>query len=207
ALQEELGLAISDAPLVGVVSRLVSQKGLDLISDASQEIMEKGVQLAVLGTGDPHYEDSFRRLAERYPGQVGLRIGFNSVLAQRIYAGSDLFLMPSRFEPCGLGQMIAMRYGTIPIVRATGGLADTVKDYDRNHETGNGFVFVEYSPQALLEAVSRAIRFYRENPEEWQTLARKVMEIDHSWAKSGANYLELYQTALQRIRPLAETAD
>lgn len=207
ALQEELGLNVGDYPLFGIVSRLVSQKGLDLVTEVAPAIIEGGAQLAVLGTGDPHYEESFQQLAQRYPSQVGLRLGFNSVLAQRIYAGADLFLMPSRFEPCGLGQMIAMRYGTIPVVRATGGLADTVRDYDQNPLLGNGFVFSEYTARALLETIRRALRLYREKPEEWRVLVKRAMEIDHSWAKSAANYVELYQLALKRIRPLAETAD
>ncbi|MDI3281416.1 MAG: glycogen synthase GlgA [Bacillota bacterium] len=206
ALQQELRLPVRELPLLGVISRLVSQKGIDLLAPVLDDLMQLDVQMVLLGTGDPHYERLFQDFQRRYPDRIAVFIGFNGVLAQRIYAGSDLFLMPSRFEPCGLGQMISMRYGTIPVVRATGGLADTVRDYTDNPETGNGFVFRAYEPEALLDAVRRALEVYRRDQNEWLRLVRRVMEIDHSWAKSAAGYVELYQAALKKVRGLAEIA-
>lgn len=205
-LQREMNLPLKDVPVIGLVSRLVSQKGLDILGDALTQLLEEDLQFIALGTGDPHFENLFRTLAERYPERCAVQIGFNGVLAQRIYAGSDFFLMPSRFEPCGLGQLIAMRYGTIPIVRATGGLADTVHDFDQNPEAGNGFVFQEYSAAALLDAARRGLRLFRERPEAWTALVRRVMEADYSWSKSAASYVELYQRAIGKVlaeEPLA----
>lgn len=206
ALQQEMRLPVKDVPLIGLVSRLVSQKGLDLLEGAVEDLMQEDFQLVMLGTGDPHYENLFRQIQQRYPEKVAVVIGFNGVLAQRIYAGSDMFLMPSRFEPCGLGQLIAMRYGTVPIVRSTGGLTDTVKDYDAHPGAGNGFAFTPYRAEDLKETVERALRLYREDPGAWDRLARRDMEIDHSWAKSGADYLELYQAALKKVRGPVEVA-
>ncbi|HBC92157.1 MAG TPA: starch synthase, partial [Pelotomaculum sp.] len=140
----------------------------------------------------------FKDIKNRYPEKTGLYIGFNAILAQRIYAGSDMFLMPSRFEPCGLGQLISLRYGTIPIVRFTGGLADTVNDYNPATGSGNGFGFSEYSGMALLHAIKKALQLYREQPEQWQYLVKNAMELDFSWARSGVEYLQLYQEAITR---------
>lgn len=198
-LQREMGLPVTDTPVIGLVSRLVSQKGLDILGEAMEGLLTEDIQFIVLGTGDPHYEELFRGLAQRYHQKCAVEIGFNGVLAQRIYAGSDFFLMPSRFEPCGLGQLIAMRYGTIPIVRATGGLADTVHDFDRYPEAGNGFVFTEYTAGALLDASRRGLKLYRERPEAWRNLVRRVMEADYSWSKSAASYVELYQRAIGKV--------
>lgn len=197
ALQRELDLEICDAPLLGMVSRLVDQKGLDILIPALPQIMQEGVQFVLLGTGDKNYEEALSQLARRYPRQMAVVIGFNGVLAQRIYAGSDMFIMPSQFEPCGLGQLIAMRYGSVPVVRKTGGLADTVMDYDSATGTGNGFVFSEYSPSALVEAVKRAVATYRDQ-SAWSKMVRSVMELDYSWNKSAAMYTELYIEALGR---------
>ena len=181
-----------------VWSRLVSQKGLDLFPPIIERLLAEEVQLVFLGEGDPYYEEMLKNFARQYPSKVSTTIDFNSVLAQRIYAGSDLFLMPSAFEPCGLGQLISMRYGTIPIVRATGGLADTVRDYTQNPAYGTGFVFTDYTPEAFWDAIMRALRLYRDRPGEWANLVRQAMHQDFSWAKSSASYLELYQRALAK---------
>ncbi len=206
ALQKELGLPIKDVPVIGLISRLVDQKGLDLISEIGDELMHLELQFVVLGSGDKYYEDLFNRLKSKYPQKMGVYIGFNSILAQRIYAGADMFLMPSRFEPCGLGQLIAMRYGTIPIVRATGGLADTVHDYNPATGSGNGFVFSEYNGRALYHAIARALKVYRDDQEQWNKLARNCMEMDFSWARSGVEYLQLFQEAISRHMGRAQTA-
>lgn len=197
ALQRELGLPISDRPLIGLVSRLVDQKGLDILLESIHRILSMDVQFAVLGTGEPYYEEALSAVSKRYLGKMSAVIGFSGILAQKIYAGSDMFLMPSRFEPCGLGQLIAMRYGSIPIVRKTGGLEDTVLDYDEGSGTGSGFVFQEYSSLALIEAVSRAVDLYN-NKRSWNSLVRNVMEQDFSWNRSAALYTELYIEALAR---------
>ncbi|MFZ5648225.1 MAG: glycogen synthase [Bacillota bacterium] len=198
ALQKELGLPVKDVPVVGLVSRLVDQKGLDLISEIADELMHLDIQIAVLGAGDRYYENMFTQLKEKYVQKVGLYIGYNAILAQRIYAGADMFLMPSKFEPCGLGQLIAMRYGTIPIVRATGGLADTVHDYNPVTGSGNGFVFSEYTGRALYHAIARALKVYRDDPGQWLRLVKNAMDLDFSWARSGVEYLQLYQEAISR---------
>ncbi|MEX0973974.1 MAG: glycogen synthase GlgA [Bacillota bacterium] len=197
ALQRELGLPVSEAPLLGVVSRLVDQKGFDILLEAMPRILEERLQFVLLGTGDRRYEEAFARLAQSNKDKVSAVIGFSGVLAQKIYAGSDLFLMPSKFEPCGLGQLIAMRYGSIPVVRSTGGLVDTVADYDIGTGTGTGFVFKEYEPAALLLALKRALTLYDDH-QAWRSLVREAMERDFSWNKSAALYTELYLEALGR---------
>ena len=149
-----------DLPLIGLISRLTNQKGLNLILDVIDDILEEGVQFILLGLGDPFYEEGFKRIQEKYPDKMGVFIGFNAPLANRIYAGSDMFLMPSRFEPCGLGQLISLRYGTIPIVRATGGLVDTIIDYDIDNINGNGFSFEEFDADKMLKTIKRAVRLY-----------------------------------------------
>jgi starch synthase len=197
ALQRELGLSISDEPLVGMVSRLVDQKGLDILLKALPEILGRPLQFVLLGSGDEHYEREFRSVAGSHPGRVSVTTGFNGILAQRIYAGSDMFLMPSRFEPCGLGQLIAMRYGSIPIARRTGGIADTVSDYDSSSDTGTGFLFNRYSAEALVKALDRALEKYTDRPA-WNRLVREAMESDFSWNRSAALYTEVYMEALAR---------
>lgn len=195
ALQHSLGLDVEPrAPVIGVVSRLVEQKGFDLVAQIAGRVVDQGAQFAVLGTGDPAIEDEFRRVAAARPSRVALRLGFDAQLASRIYAGSDIFLMPSRFEPCGLGQMIAMRYGTIPVVRRTGGLADTVQDYDPLAQAGTGFVFAAYDPLACFAAIVRALETYR-NPAAWDVLRASAMGRDFSWAASGRQYAALYARA------------
>jgi len=192
ALQVEMGLPREpDVPLVGMVTRLDAQKGLDLVSAALPEL--SGLQMVVLGTGAREYEEFFAGQAQQRP-EVAVALKFDERLAHRIYAGADIFLMPSRFEPCGLGQMIALRYGTIPVVRATGGLADTV------HEDGpqpNGFVFTDYTPQALRGALGRAVAAYHRK-DEWAKLVANAMTCDFSWGASARRYLELYQEAIAR---------
>ncbi|HAG07948.1 MAG: Glycogen synthase [Clostridia bacterium 62_21] len=197
-LQRELDLPVRDVPVLGIVSRLVDQKGLDLVAEIIDELMYLDIQLVILGTGDRYYHQLFKTMRERYPQKVGLFLGFNPVLAQRIYAGADMFLMPSRFEPCGLGQLISLRYGTVPIVRATGGLADTIQEFDPVTGMGNGFVFKEYSGRALYGCIARALKLYREQPEKWLTLMKNGMEMDYSWARSAVEYLQLYREALAR---------
>ena len=203
ALRAEGGLRTDPrAPVFGIVGRLVEQKGIDLLTASAPGLLEAGGQLVVLGTGDPAYEAKWKALASRYTGKLWLTLGFDAALAQRIYAGSDLFLMPSRFEPCGLGQLISFRYGTIPVVHEVGGLAETVRDVDRDGARGNGVSFAGYSPAALDDAIVRAMRRYRASPEAWTELVRRVMREDHSWSASAKRYVELYRTA-RRVRKAA----
>ncbi|NLB17898.1 MAG: glycogen synthase GlgA [Syntrophomonadaceae bacterium] len=197
-LQKSLGLSMGDVPMVGIITRLVSQKGLDLMAAVIDEIMGLGIQLVLLGTGEDYYEKLFAEVKVRYPQQTSVNLGFDAALAQKIYAGSDIFLMPSRFEPCGLGQLISLRYGTIPVVRRTGGLADTITNYDFATGYGNGFDFVDYSPEELLGALSRAVQLYRNNPDAWGKLIHVAMNMDFSWNRSAVKYLELYEKAINK---------
>ncbi|MFH1347309.1 MAG: glycogen/starch synthase, partial [Candidatus Margulisiibacteriota bacterium] len=175
ALQKEMGLKIDESiPLIGIVSRLDAQKGFDILAEAMEDIMQLNCQFCLLGTGDPRYHELFRDLKGKYSDKIGLKLGFDAALAQRIYAGSDMFLMPSKYEPCGLGQLISFKYGAIPIVRKTGGLADTV------HDGQDGFVFEEYTSAALLEAIKRALEAYK-NKAAWKKMQERVMEYDYSW--------------------------
>jgi starch synthase len=197
ALQREGGLTQdAEVPLIGIISRLADQKGFDLLSEIIDPLLNLlGVQFVLLGTGEKQYHDMFGQLAQRYPGKAAVFLTFNAPLAQKIYAGSDLFLMPSRFEPCGLGQMIAMRYGSVPVVRATGGLADTVTDYDPRTGRGNGFTFGPYDHWALFAAVVRALEHYKDK-EAWRKLQMRGMTADFSWGASARKYVELYHRAL-----------
>ena len=195
ALRNVLGLEKSAAPVIALISRLYDQKGLDIITAALPAIAAQDVQLAVLGTGERRYEDMFRYQAAQHAGRISASIGFDHHLAQLMYAGADMILMASRFEPCGLGQLIGMRYGTIPVVRATGGLVDTVADYDPRADTGTGFVFDEYDSWALFGAVVRAAEAFR-HAGDWDRLVRRAMAHDVSWARSAQRYVELYRTAL-----------
>jgi starch synthase len=182
--------------LVGMVSRLTEQKGMDLTLEAMEVLLGEGAaQLVVLGTGDEAYHRALRDLAQRHAGRASVSIAFDHPLAQLIYGGCDLFLMPSRFEPCGLGQLIALRYGAIPVVRHTGGLADTVRDYTGPDSDGNGFVFHEYSPGELLAALRRALAAYPRH-EEWHRLQARGMELDFSWGRSAERYETVYRQAL-----------
>ena len=196
ALQRQSGLGIGrDLPLAGVVSRLAHQKGLDLLLDCADDIIDAGCQLVLLGSGDAALEQGFRQLAARHPGRVGFTAGYDESLAHRIEAGADLFLMPSRFEPCGLNQMYSQRYGTVPVVHATGGLADTVTDPADDPAGATGFVFREPSAPALLHAVQRALSAYRDKGL-WRALQINGMRRDYSWHSSARGYLELYRTLL-----------
>ncbi len=197
-LQSELGLPVENVPVIGVIHRLASQKALDFVIDTFEETMAMGAQFVLLGVGDPYLEDAFLELMERYPEQVSVRIEFNEPLAHRIYSGSDIFLMPSNFEPCGLGQMISLRYGTIPVARETGGLKDTVIDIDKDKKNGNGFTFVERTPQAFFDALRRAIETYNNNPSLWAEMVIKGLKTDFTWNNSARKYLKVYNEALER---------
>ena len=192
ALQVEMGLTPSNTrPLLGIVSRLVEQKGIDLLDAAIPWLMlQTDAQLVVLGSGQPYLQDAMQRHAAAHPGRISVRLGFDAGLAQRIYAGSDGFLMPSRFEPCGLGQMIALRYGSVPIVRATGGLNDTV----REGWEGNGFVFHQFEPRHFIDAIDRALQAYRQT-RSWAILRERGMREDNSWAHAAEQYEGVYERA------------
>jgi len=181
-------------PLIGMITRLDSQKGLDILVEAMPTLMKENLQLVILGLGDQIYHDLLKAEAKKYPAKIGLQIKFDNLLAHQIYAGCDFFLMPSRFEPCGLTQLIAMRYGTIPIVHRTGGLADTVEPFSRKTGKGNGFVFREYKNQALVTAVKEALSIYGEE-KLWREIIRNAMSSDFSWDKQVGEYLKLYQLA------------
>jgi len=196
ALRQEFGLPDApELPVVGIVSRLVDQKGFDLIAEIATELGNLPLQLVVLGSGHPPYERLFRDLATN-TSNVRARIGFDTALSRRIYAGTDFFLMPSAFEPGGLGQLIALRYGTLPIVHATGGLADTVTDLDDDPGNGNGFSFKSYTASALADALRRALRLYAER-ERWPDLVARAMAYDSRWAKSANAYSDLYARVLE----------
>lgn len=198
-LQHDLGLEVrEDVPMVSFISRLVDQKGLDLIECMLHEMMDLGIQFVVLGSGDRRYEDMFRYAQARYPGRISANIKYDGVLAQRIYAGSDMFLMPSLYEPCGLSQIFSMRYGTVPIVRETGGLKDTVIPYNVFTREGTGFSFANYNAHEMKDAIARALEVYK-NKEEWEHLMRSCMRQDFSWENSAREYKALYNTILARF--------
>lgn len=193
SLRRELGLAgASHTPLIGMISRLTLQKGVDLVENAFASLLERDVQLVLLGSGESRFEEFFRDASVRYPGRVAARIGFDEPLAHRIEAGADFFLMPSLYEPCGLNQMYSLKYGTIPIVRPVGGLKDTVDDYDAEGQTGTGFVVTSHTPDALLDAIDRGLAVYR-NRRAWIAFRRRAMSMDFSWDRSARAYSELYQ--------------
>ncbi len=198
ALQKSLGLDVRpDVPMIGLISRLASQKGLDLIEYVLPEILSLDVQLVVLGKGEQRYEDLFRWAAYRYKGSVEARIEMNNELAHQIYAGCDLFLMPSAFEPCGLSQMISMRYGTLPIVRETGGLKDTVQPINPNVEGGVGFTFYSYNAHDMLDAIRRAVELYRASDKKaFNSAIRTGMKRDFSWNASAGEYIKIYNRLL-----------
>lgn len=192
-LQEELGLEVrDDRPLMVMVTRLTRQKGLDLVMYALDRILAGGVQVAVLGTGDRDYEDGLRYFQDKYPGTMAARIEFDPALSQRMYAAADMFLMPSKFEPCGLSQIIAMRYGTLPIVRETGGLKDTVIPYNEFTGEGTGFSFSNFNGDEMGDAVFRAARLFWDNRDAWNQLVMQAMSQDFSWTRSADKYLDLY---------------
>lgn len=192
-LQEELGLEVrDDRPLMVMVTRLTRQKGLDLVMYALDRILAGGVQVAVLGTGDRDYEDGLRYFQDKYPGTIAARIEFDPALSQRMYSAADMFLMPSKFEPCGLSQIIAMRYGTLPIVRETGGLKDTVIPYNEYTGEGTGFSFSNFNGDEMGDAVFRAARLFWDNRDAWNQLVTQAMSQDFSWTRSADKYLDLY---------------
>lgn len=192
-LQEQLGLPVSEStPMVAIVSRLVEPKGLDLVTRVLDELLELDLQLVVLGTGDEKYESMFRVAAHQRPDKVSANLYFDEVLASRIYAASDIFLMPSKFEPCGIGQLIAMRYGSLPVVRETGGLKDTVIPFDESSHSGHGFRFANYNAHDLLYSLKRALDYYRQ-PDYWSKLVQQAMKQDFSWNRSAKLYRDVYQ--------------
>jgi starch synthase len=190
-LREEYGLPNrEDVPLIGVISRLVEQKGIDLITECAEQMLQLDTQLIVLGSGDPQYRDFFEWLRRSYPDRVGIYIGFNNELSHRIEAGADIFLMPSLFEPCGLNQIYSLKYGSLPIVRQTGGLADTIQD------GVNGFTFFDFEAHFFFDAVKRAIDVYRNKPERWEEMMRTAMAQDFSWNRSAGKYFDVYHRLL-----------
>ena len=209
-LQEELGLEVrDDRPLMVMVTRLTRQKGMDLVMYALDRILAGGVQVAVLGTGDRDYEDGLRYFQDKYPGTMAARIEFDPALSQRMYAAADMFLMPSKFEPCGLSQIIAMRYGTLPIVRETGGLKDTVIPYNEFTGEGTGFSFSNFNGDEMGDAVFRAARLFWDNREAWDQLVTQAMSQDFSWTRSADKYLDLYffmHPEIERPAAVAEAA-
>jgi len=196
ALRAEFGLVSQAGPVIGMVTRLVEQKGLDLVLEALPGILAEGCQLVLLGSGDPGLEMAFSDAARQHAGQVAVKIGYDIELSRRVYAGADCFLMPSRYEPCGLGQLIALRYGTVPIVRRTGGLADTVVEFDPARRTGTGFTFDLFAVDSLLGAVRHATSAFRQ-PVLWKALVKNAMAHDFSWEASAREYVTLYGKALK----------
>ena len=193
-LRAIFNLEKSDAPIAAMVTRLVEHKGLDLVRNIAERLIEEGYQLVVLGSGETQYEDFFSYISYKYPGKVGVRIGFIPALARKIYAGSDIFIMPSKSEPCGLSQMIALRYGTIPVVRATGGLKDSIIDADE--QEGNGFKFCDYDSEELFKCCMRGYNSYNDK-KAWTALVKRAMKTDCSWKHSAKEYIEMYNDCLQ----------
>ena len=201
-LQKKAGLSIhnkKDVPLIGAISRLVDQKGFDILSEIMDEMLELDLQFILLGSGGPEYHEFYREIGKKYPKKTAVFLTFDDRLAHEIEAGADMFLMPSRYEPCGLNQLISLKYATIPIVRATGGLADTVDDFDPRSGKGNGFVFAVYSSRELFQTIERALKTYRDK-RTWSRLMTNAMNADHSWRASADKYIELYQKAVGRVR-------
>jgi starch synthase len=205
ALLQLFGLPQDEpTPVVGIVSRFADQKGFDLVADRAHDLMQENLMLTVLGTGDRKYEDLFRALAASYPARVGVKIAYDETIAHQIEAGADMFLMPSRYEPCGLNQIYSLKYGTVPIVRATGGLDDTVEAFDVESGTGTGFKFEEYAGPALVRCVQRALQHY-EDEQVWKRIQLNGMAKDFSWKGSAAEYTKVY-TATRAVRRSGQTA-
>jgi starch synthase len=197
-LLKRMGLQAKDSSVVilGMVSRLTDQKGLDLLAESMEAIMQESVVFAMLGDGQDEYQRLCREWAERWPGRFAVHLGFNNELAHQIEAGADIFLMPSRFEPCGLNQLYSLRYGTAPVVHATGGLEDTIRDIDHDPESGNGFKFTTYDSDSFLNALGRALARYQ-NAAQWQDLCSRMMQEDYSWQRSAGIYKHLYESLAQ----------
>jgi len=188
----------AEIPVIAMITRLADQKGFDILAGALDLIFRQGCQFILLGVGEQKYHDLMLRFMKKYPDQVSAHLKFDGMLAELIYAGADMFLMPSHYEPCGLGQLISFKYGTIPIVRKTGGLADTVREFDPKTGAGEGFVFEEYTSRALYEAVKRAVDLFRTSAH-WTALQKKVMQLDYSWDASAKKYVSLYMKALDKV--------
>lgn len=196
-LQRELKLPIKrDTPMIAMVTRLTTQKGVDLLINIADRLLQNDIQIVILGTGDRYYEDHFRNLESRYKSKLAARIKFDNALAHRIYAASDMFCMPSLFEPCGLGQLIALRYGSIPIVRETGGLRDTINPYNEHTGEGNGFSFSGYSENEMLNTMEYALKIFKDK-DRWMDIVKHAMEEDNSWAKSAKAYKEVYMNLMK----------
>ena len=188
-----------EVPLLGAISRLDKQKGFDLLEDVIDDLMQDDIQFVLLGTGDPRYHELFQKIASDYPQKAGINLKFDNALAHQIEAGSDMFLMPSKYEPCGLNQMYSLRYGSVPVVRSTGGLADTITDFsEQTRDAANGFAFESYTPRALLDTVRRAVRTY--HSPEWRPLMIRGMKQDWSWTRSAREYLDMYEKTLAKAR-------
>jgi len=200
-LQKELGLAQRDVPLIGLVTRLTAQKGLDLITCVLNDIMRMDVQMVVVGTGDAYFENAFQDAQYRFPGRFACRLRHDEQIARRVYAASDMYLMPSQFEPCGLSQMIAMRYGSIPVVRETGGLRDSVLPYNWYTDDGNGFSFHDYNAHDMLHVLEHAVGYWYDDRPMWERLMKRAMKTDFSWAVSARKYMELYRGLLGLPEP------
>ncbi|NIO04421.1 MAG: glycogen synthase GlgA [Proteobacteria bacterium] len=198
-LMREMGLDLSlrDRPLFGMVSRLDKQKGLDLLVEILEDILSMDVGLVILGSGEEQIQESLQQAAVRHPKRIGLKLGFDEALAHRIMAGADIFLIPSRYEPCGLTQMYALKYGTVPVVRATGGLEDTIVTFDPRRGTGNGFKFRDYDPDAFLGAIRKAVEYFQDS-KRWEKVVTNAMGADFSWDRSARAYLDLYKSLLRR---------
>ena len=204
-LQEELGLDVrDDVPVIGMVGRLSNQKGLDLVDYVIADIMRQDVQMVVLGMGEGRYFNLFSWAEGEYKGRIAARFTMDHALAHKIYAGADIFLMPSQFEPCGLSQMIAMRYGTIPIVRETGGLRDTVLSYNEFTGEGNGFTFFNYNAHDMLHVIERSVGYYKNRRDIWATLQQRGMTGDYSWTHSAGEYMKLYESLFEEKKPADE---
>jgi starch synthase len=189
--------SLEDAPLLGMISRLADQKGFDLLAEILEELFTLNIGFVLLGTGEQKYHDLFHRVALKYPQKAGIRIAYDDRLAHKIEAGCDLFLMPSKYEPCGLNQIYSLKYGTIPVVRATGGLDDTIVNYSPTTRKGNGFKFTPYDAKEFLDEIKVAIGFYSQ-PEHWRQVVQNAMAADFSWQRSAAAYLQLYRKALEK---------
>ncbi len=197
SLQKSCGFSSNKSMLLGMVTRLSSQKGLNLVMETMQEIISSGIQVIILGKGEEYFHKALSNLQRKYRRQLSVTIGFDSTLAHKIYAGSDIFLMPSQYEPCGLGQLIALRYGTIPVARNTGGLSDTIIEYSPSEGTGTGFLFNRYSSKEMLKAVNRANGFYN-NKQHWLRIQKNAMSQNFSWRHSAEGYISLYRKTLKK---------
>ena len=199
ALRRELGLRTdTDAPILAMVTRLAGHKGIDLLCYIAQRLLEREIQLVIVGTGEKQYEYALSALARQYPGRVSVNLRFDPAFASQVYAGADMYLMPSKSEPCGLSQLIAMRYGTVPIVASTGGLRDTVPPYNNQTGEGRGFTFQSYNADDFLGAIDRAVGLYYNARDEWNLLAKHDMQCDFSWKAPANEYMQMYHELLGR---------